>query len=228
MKKIIISRQNEKKKRGKWYYIMLAATVLTVGAVALITRNTADKVLNKNVEMSKTAVEKSVITSENEPIKKVITEEKKVVIPTVSKASEIPKKLEFIKPLEGNVIKAHSNTELVYSKTLGDWRIHKGIDIACPIGTEVRACEDGSVDAVYLDDRLGYTIIIKHENDVRTKYCNLDSKVNVKVGQAVSKGDKIGIVGDTSEFEIADEAHLHFEVMQGDDNVAPNLYITDY
>lgn len=227
MKKIIISRQSEKKKRGKWYYIMLAVTVLTVGAVALVTRNTADKVLNKSVEMSKTAVEKSVNSRENEPALKVITEEKKV-IPTVSKTADVPKKLEFIKPIDGNVIKAHSNTELVYSKTLGDWRIHKGIDIACPIGTKVISCEDGSIDAVYLDDRLGYTVIIKHENDVRTKYCNLDSEVNVKVGQAVKKGDMIGIVGDTSEFEIADESHLHFEVMQGEDNVAPNLYITDY
>ncbi len=227
MKKIIISRQSEKKKRGKWYYIMLAVTVLTVGAVALVTRNTADKVLNKSVEMSKTAVEKSAISTESEPALKVITEEKKV-IPTVSKKYEEPKKLEFIKPLEGNVIKPHSNTELVYSKTLGDWRIHKGIDIACPIGTKVSACEDGSVDAVYLDDRLGYTVIIKHENDVRTKYSNLDSEVNVKVGQTVSKGDKIGIVGDTSEFEIADEAHLHFEVMRGDENVSPDLFIEGY
>lgn len=227
MKKIIISRHNEKKKRGKWYYIMLAITLLSVGAVALITRNTANKVLNKSVEMSKTAVEKSVNKNESEPIKKVIVEEKKV-IPTVSKPVEKPKKLEFIKPLDGNVIKGHSNTELVYSKTLGDWRIHKGLDIACPIGTQVSACEDGSIDAVYLDDRLGYTVIIKHENDVRTKYSNLDSEVNVKVGQSIKKGNKIGIVGDTSEFEIADEAHLHFEVMRGDENVSPDLYIEGY
>ena len=227
MKKIIISRQSEKKKRGKWYYIMLAVTVLTVGTVAMITRNASDKVLNKSVEMSKTAVENSVISTENEPSLKVITDKTKV-LPTVNKTSEIPKKLEFIKPLDGNVIKPHSNTELVYSKTLGDWRIHRGVDISSSLGTEVVACEDGIIDAVYLDDRLGYTVIIKHENDVRTKYCNLDSEINIKVGQAVLKGDKIGIVGDTSEFEIADESHLHFEVMQGEDNVAPNLYIEEY
>ena len=227
MKKIIISRRNEKKKRGKWYYIMLAVTLLTVGAIAVLTRNTANKILSNSVKMSETAVEKSVVENDDQPIKKVITEEKKIV-PLVNNQVETPKKLDLIKPLNGVVIKAHSNTELVYSKTLGDWRIHKGIDIASPLGTQVSACEDGTVDAVFLDDRLGYTVIIKHQNDVRTKYSNLDREVYVSIGQDVKRGDIIGIVGDTSEFEIADEAHLHFEVMRGEENIAPGLYIEGY
>ena len=226
MKKIIISRQSEKKKRGKWYYIVLAVTVITVGAVAFLTRNTANKILNQNIKMSETSVEKAI--EKDEPTLKVITNEKKTVS-AVAKEIDTPKKtLEFIPPVAGDVIKAHSNTELVYSKTLGDWRIHKGVDIACPMGTQVVACEDGNVDAVYLDSRLGYTVIIKHINDVRTKYANLDAEIDVKVGQAVKTGDKLGIVGDTSEFEIADEPHLHFEVMRGEDNVSPNLFIEGY
>ena len=140
----------------------------------------------------------------------------------------IPPKLEFVKPVTGKVIKGHSNTELVYSKTLGDWRIHKGVDIACDIGTDVISCEAGVVDAVYLDDRLGYTIIIKHANDIRTKYANLDAETNVKAGQAVEKGSVIGMVGDTSEFEIADVSHLHFEVLNDTGNISPDLYIADY
>lgn len=226
MKKIIISRQNEKKKRGKWYYIMLGITVLTIGAVAIVTRNTANKILNQNIKMSETSVEKTLTSEENEPVLKVITDEKKA-IPVSAKEID-NQKLEFIPPVTGNVIKSHSNTELVYSKTLGDWRIHKGVDIACPMGTQVVSCEDGSVDAVYLDDRLGYTVIIKHDNDVRTKYANLDAEIDVKVGQAVKIGDKIGIIGDTSEFEIADEAHLHFEMMRGEENVSPDLFIEGY
>ena len=227
MKKIIISRQSEKKKRGKWYYIMLGITVLTVGAVAILTRNTANKILNQNIKMSETSVEKALTNEENEPQLKVITDEKKV-IPASAKEIDSQKKLELIPPVVGNVIKEHNNTEPEYSKTPGDWRIHKGVDIACPMGTQVVSCEDGNVDAVYLDDRLGYTVIIKHDNDVRTKYANLDAEIDVNVGQAVKIGDKIGIVGDTSEFEIADEAHLHFEVMRGEENVSPDLFIKGY
>ncbi len=227
MKKIIISRRSEKKKRGKWYYIMLAVTLLTVGAVALLTRNTAEKILNHNIEMSEAALESSTSEKNSEPLIKVITDEKKIT-PLVKEPSVSEKKLEFVKPLDGEVIKGHSNTELVYSKTLGDWRIHKGVDIASPIGTDVLSSEDGVVDAVYLDDRLGYTVIIKHQNDIRTKYSNLSEEIAVSAGQSVKKGDIIGMVGDTSEFEIADASHLHYEVMKGEDNIAPDLYIAEY
>ena len=127
-------------------------------------------------------------------------------------------------PVAGEVAKPHSDTELTYSKTLGDWRLHKGVDIKSPIGSTVMAAADGKVSECYTDNAYGVSIIIDHGNGFLTKYSNLSSTDMVDVGKDVGAGDAIGVVGDTAEFEIADEAHLHFEVIKDGRSTNPEEY----
>lgn len=129
-------------------------------------------------------------------------------------------------PLKGKLLKGQSNTELVYSKTLDDWRLHSGIDIGAKMGATVCASADGVVEDARKDIRFGYTIVISHGDNLKTVYCNLTGTDMVKVGMDVTKGDPIGMVGDSAICETSDEAHLHFEVILNGEYVNPLDYFS--
>lgn len=136
--------------------------------------------------------------------------------------------LRFIAPVAGNVVKNHSLEVPVFSVTLGEWRVHTGIDISCEEGAGVFASEAGVVSAIYSDPMLGYTVEITHKGDIKTRYSNLSSDIGeLRVGDTVASGDKIGCVGDTSVSELAEEPHLHFEVLLRNKKVNPLDYITE-
>ena len=137
-------------------------------------------------------------------------------------------KLSFIAPTAGTVTNEHSLEVPVFSLTLGEWRVHTGIDISCEEGAGVYASEAGVVTGIYSDPMLGFTVEITHKGDLKTRYSNLSSDVgDLKVGDEVSLGDKIGVVGDTSLSELAEEPHLHFEVLLKDVKVNPMDYINE-
>lgn len=136
--------------------------------------------------------------------------------------------LTFVSPTVGTVAKSHSTTVPVFSNTLDEWRIHTGIDITTEEGAEVVAAEAGEVSAVFNHPMLGMTVEITHSATHKSIYSNLDGdSVTLTVGARVSSGDVIGRVGDTAVIEIADEPHLHFELLVGGVAVNPLDYITE-
>ena len=148
--------------------------------------------------------------------------------PTPDDPTKDESKLSFIAPTAGAVVKEHSLELPVFSVTLGEWRVHTGIDISCEEGAGVFASEAGVVSGIYSDPMLGYTVEITHKGDIKTRYSNLSSDVGeLKVGDEVALGDKIGVVGDTSLSELAEEPHLHFEVLLKDVKVNPMDYINE-
>ena len=60
----------------------------------------------------------------------------------------VPDTPKWSSPVEGYVSKQHSTEALVYSLTLGDYRVHKGIDVSAPVGSEVKACFDGTIENI--------------------------------------------------------------------------------
>ena len=133
----------------------------------------------------------------------------------------------FATPAEGEIISVHSATVPVFSNTLGEWRIHSGIDICTDEGATVFAAADGEVSRIFTDEMLGLTVELTHQGNIKTLYSNLadDGSVAVSVGDKVELGDAIGTVGDTSISELAEEAHLHFEMLVNDISVNPLDYI---
>ena len=99
-------------------------------------------------------------------------------------------------PFSGRVLNAYSGDELVYSKTLGDWRTHNGVDYACAEGSEVSAPCSGKVTETGTDGPA------------------------VKPGDTVTAGQKLGTVG-TISCECAEEAHIHLEVLQNGQYLDP-------
>ena len=145
--------------------------------------------------------------------------------PVETKTKESQKELNFEKPVDGEIVKEYAKDNLVYSNTLQEWTTHLGIDIKADKTTVVKAAETGTVKTIKNDPRYGLTIVVEHENGYQTVYSNLLSSEFVVEGEKVEKGQSIGTVGNTAAFEIADEAHLHFEVLKDSIQVDPNIYL---
>ena len=135
------------------------------------------------------------------------------------------KELEFAKPVDGEIVKEFAKDNLLYSATLQEWTVHTGVDISAEKTTVVKAAETGTVKSIKNDPRYGLTIVIEHENGFETVYSNLLSSEFVVEGEKVEKGQSIGTVGNTAAFEIADEPHLHFEVLKDSVQVDPSIYL---
>jgi murein DD-endopeptidase MepM/ murein hydrolase activator NlpD len=103
----------------------------------------------------------------------------------------------------------------------GFTEFHRGVDIAAPQGTHVDAVAAGLV--TWAGPRSGYgnMVQINHGNGLSTRYCH-NEKLLVKVGDLVSKGETIALLGSTGR---STGPHLHFEVLKNGAEVNPLPYI---
>jgi murein DD-endopeptidase MepM/ murein hydrolase activator NlpD len=139
--------------------------------------------------------------------------------------AETKKELSFEIPVEGDIVKTFAQDSLIYSETLKEWTTHTGIDIQADKTTVVKSAEEGTVKSIKNDPRFGLTIVIEHEDGYQTVYSNLLTSEFVVEGEKVEKGQSIGTIGNTAVFEIADEAHLHFEIWKDSLPIDPSIYI---
>jgi len=100
-------------------------------------------------------------------------------------------------------------------------RMHKGTDFAAPHGTPIYSTADGVVVHAGWQSGYGKLVKIQHEFGIETRYAH-QSKIRVKVGQRVSRGDRIGDMGNTGR---STGTHLHYEVRVGGRAVNPMTYI---
>ncbi len=134
--------------------------------------------------------------------------------------------ISFTSPvLNGTVTKGYSDTELQYNKTLNVWEVHKGVDYAANVGTDVLAVYDGTVTKITTNLLQGTVIEIDHGNNLKTTYGSLSSTTNVKVGDVVKKGDVIGKASNTATGEVTEEGEVHFEVWKDGNAVDPASYL---
>ncbi len=133
----------------------------------------------------------------------------------------------FIPPVSGAVTTDYSGEDLVYSKTMDDWRTHNGIDFAATDGEEVVVAADGTIEEIVDSGMMGTTVIVLHSGGVRTIYSNLADSVPVGVGDSVKQGGTIGKVGGTAAAEVSEPPHIHFEVSLNEEPVNPHDYLQD-
>jgi murein DD-endopeptidase MepM/ murein hydrolase activator NlpD len=107
--------------------------------------------------------------------------------------------LEFSRVTSGFAMRFHP--------LLQNWRAHLGVDYGAPTGTPVRSVAEGVVDFAGRQNGYGNVVQIKHGNDRSTLYAHL-SRIDVKKGQRVDQGGRIGAVGSTGW---ATGPHLHYE-----------------
>ena len=104
----------------------------------------------------------------------------------------------------------------------GRQAFHTGVDFIAAPGSEVLAAAGGVVSAAEVHTEYGKMIDVDHDNGLTTRYAHL-SKMNVKIGDVVLKGQRIGELGQTGR---ATGPHLHFEVRQNSVPLNPNRFLT--
>ena len=100
-------------------------------------------------------------------------------------------------------------------------RMHQGTDFAAPHGTPIYSTADGVVTHAGWLSGYGRLIKIQHAFGIETRYAHL-SQIRVNVGQRVSRGERIGDMGNSGR---STGTHLHYEVRVGDKSVNPMIYI---
>ena len=177
--------------------------------------------LNANATTNKSTKSNNVLSTNQINSNKMTESNSK----TEEKAETKNVELNFAKPVEGDIVRDFAVDSLVYSNTLQEWTTHTGIDIKADKTTVVKSAEAGIVKTIKNDPRYGLTVIVEHENGFQTVYSNLLTSEFVVEGEKVEKGQSLGTVGNTAAFEIADEPHLHFEILKDSVQVDPNIYL---
>ena len=104
-------------------------------------------------------------------------------------------------------------------------KFHAGMDFTAPLGSEIYASGDGTVESVNSGKRgMGNYIVINQGFGYTSVYAHLDSFA-VRTGQKVHRGDVIGYVGDTG---LSIAPHLHYEILLNGQHVDPvNYFFND-
>ncbi|HHS88748.1 MAG TPA: M23 family peptidase [Rhodobacteraceae bacterium] len=100
-------------------------------------------------------------------------------------------------------------------------RLHAGTDMAGPIGTPLYATADGVVTFAGRQSGYGLLVTVRHDFGFETRYAH-QSKIRVKVGQRVSRGDRIGDMGNSGR---STGPHLHYEVRLDGKPINPMTFI---
>lgn len=170
-------------------------------------RNGSKEVTYKISEKNGTVVNKVPLTETiiEEPISHVVIKGTKV-IPSRGDGS-------FAWPAVGGYIS---------SKQGQRWgKLHKGIDIARPSDRTIKAADNGRIKFAGWSGGYGNKVVIDHQNGYETVYAHLSS-IKVNVGQSVSQGMQIGVMGSTGN---STGVHLHFEIYKNGNLENPLKYI---
>ena len=117
---------------------------------------------------------------------------------TGSSSSKVNLGVALIRPISGII------TTRFGSRGYG----HRGLDVAAPSGTPIKAAAGGTVTTAGWNNSYGYMLIVSHGNGVQTVYAHCSQLIATN-GQSVSQGQVIGKVGSTGN---STGPHLHFEI----------------
>ncbi len=237
----------EKMSSGKGFYITAGVSFcLVIVAVVLVYRTstgmlkdiltTTDNTLTQEVRHNETdetdprytTEDVTAVPATSEPtteeqetsIATPTTEREESTIPsTVPTTQAVISNDAYAFPLTGEIQKEYSPDSPVYDETMGDWRVHKGIDFPAETDSEVRSVGNGKVTKVISDTSFGYIVEIDH-GDFTARYCGLQQGTTLKANDTVTKGDTVGKLG-TVPCEANQESHLHFETVKDDKNIDP-------
>lgn len=131
-------------------------------------------------------------------------------------------------PTIGHLGKEHDPTVQVFSNTLGEWRVHLGIDIMTEAAAPVYPAAKGKIKQISDDPMWGKCIWIEHDGEAVSVYRGLADELpeGIEVGINVNEDTLIGAVGEGGVLELADEPHLHFEMKIKGADVDPIEYFS--
>lgn len=200
------------------YYIIMAVCLLAIAAMITVTLLTKDSGIiddpGINVGPSDDIQNPDDVTP---PV--VEPDEPDPIIPT-------PVQIVFANPVaDVNIIRDYCMDTIVWHETLEHYAVHGGIDFAGNDGDAVMSVYAGTITDISYDVLEGYTVTIKHNDNLTTTYSSLNEPTAV-VGQSVAKGEVIGTMGLTATNEYLDGAHTHFCLYENGELANPYTYLT--
>lgn len=125
----------------------------------------------------------------------------------------------FIKPLSAPITSHYGQRTHPITGIPGTF--HSGTDFGAPTGTPVKAIASGTVTTAGWHNAFGNMVVIDHGNGYSSLYAH-NSSLNVSVGQKVSQGQVVSLVGSTGN---STGPHLHLEMRYNGSHVNPENYI---
>ena len=177
--------------------------------------NNSENILN--TDGNQNIIEMQNVTNENNNVKSDYENTISSINEMEMDISNLKAAYKFIKPLQGTVSSGFGARQSKYQNVTG---YHTGIDIAADLGTPIVASMEGIVELVSSEGDYGKHVKIRC-NNVYTLYAHC-SKIFVKEGQIVARGQKIANVGNTGN---STGPHLHFEIRVEDRFVDPQKII---
>ena len=219
----------KKEKINRLIYVTAVALLLAVVIIAAVV-SAANRAKKPPVETPDTVETPNETTpkpleSPNETLPESKPQETEPA-PDKDVASKLPT---FASPVAGTLSVKHDPDMQVLSPTMGDYRVHLGVDISSTDKAAVKVAADGKVLKIWEDVRMGWCVAVSHSGDAVTYYKNLDPTLaeGIKEGASVKSEQLLGSVGDSAMIEIAQEPHLHFEMTIGGIQVDPMEYLDD-
>jgi len=222
------SNSNSKKenKNLKALFSVICLSIIALGAVVYFTTagSKNDAVNEPTTVVETTAVQRSV-TIEDTTAPTTAAQTQPATESTTAENTSMPLTdtntpyKSFYKYPAGEAVLNGYSEELVYNKTMKDYRSHTAVDFKAEAGSEILAINDGIVLDVYNDALYGIVVEIDHGGKLVAKYCGLES-AGVSAGDSVAIGAVIGTMGKVP-CEGADESHLHLEIKLEDKAVNP-------
>lgn len=202
---------------SRMFFAVLALCIIAVGGVAASTFSKTLSSADVPTEVpSPTSQTATVITTTSaSPV--AVTPATTTVATTVTTTTTTAVMTDtdtaaFVLPMSNQVLTPFSETP-IYSQTLCEYRVHKGVDFEGVDLQTVRACASGTISDVSMDTLWGASITIDHGNGLKTVYRGVDATV-IK-GTTVYVGDAIGNLAPIP-CESAMKPHLHIELYQND------------
>jgi len=161
--------------------------------------------LNEYISVSEKPVKHPIAVSLDKTVSKVVKYADPGASPIPPPVKHTDKQQGFIWPVRGKIT-SHFGYRI--HPIWGVKSFHTGIDIAASYGTPIRAAAPGRVVLAKYLKGYGYTVIIRHDNGLYTLYAHM-SRIAVRVGQRVKRGQVIGYVGSTGW---STGPHLHFSI----------------
>ena len=204
---------------GKGYYIALILCAVAISIAGFLYYQNGDQTQPVLQEAEPQVTVSADIPREDLPV--VATEPQQMQATETPTAPPKNKAWATAAPVSGQEVAEYAMDCLSYNETTRDWRVHNGVDLAAPAGTEVVAAADGVVYTTYTDDMMGTTVVIRHDGGYTTQYASLAEELKVSSGDQVAVGQVIGCVGETALIETNLGPHVHFSVLCNDESVDP-------
>ena len=169
-----------------------------------------DSIINASISTQAAEADMKKLAQRDSLLRMNVKEEEEFGISDRDKRDLPIEGMHFFTPLKGVVSQGY------------DTAIHPYIDITAPAGSVVKATLDGTVIYAGWSDEAGNTIQIQHEGGIISIYKH-NEKLLKKVGDKVTAGSPIALVGGTGSLSTGE--HLHFELWHNGETVDPAMYI---